>query len=94
MFELKHSYLSTEDGLVSIIKLCGYLLIKPTVVHVFLVNLLSLSEDCKSQKAVVFAYELYWKSFLDSTLYFLYGVHHPCFYDVLRQNDSYRKCEM
>ena len=46
MFELKRSYLSTEDDLVSIIKLCGYLLIKPTIVHVFLVNLLSLSEDC------------------------------------------------
>ena len=90
MFELKRSYLSTEDDLVSIIKLCGYLLIKPTIVHVFLVNLLSLSEDCRSQKAVVLAYELYWKSFMQSTLYFLQGVDHPCFYHVLQQNDSYR----
>lgn len=89
MFELKHSYLSTEDDLVSIIKFCGYLLIKPTIVHVFLVNLLSLSEDCRSQKAVVFAYELYWKRFLHSALYFLQGVDHPCFYHVLQQNDSY-----
>ena len=91
MFELKRSYLSTEDDLVSIIKLCGYLLIKPTIVHVFLVNLLSLSEDCRSQKAVAFAYELYWKSFLHSTVliaYFLQGVDHSCFYHVLQQNDS------
>jgi len=90
MFELKRSYLSTEDDLVSIIKLCGYLLIKPTIVHVFLVNLLSLSEDCRSQKAVVFAYELYWKSFLDSALYFFQDVDHPCSSHVLQQNDSYR----
>ena len=91
MFELKRSHLSTEDDVVSIIKLCGYLLIKPTtIVHVFLVNLLSLSEDCRSQKAVVFAYELHWKSFLDSALHFLQGVDHPCFYHVLQQNDSYR----
>ena len=90
MFELKRSYLSTEHDRVSIIRLCGYLLIKPTIVHVFLVTLLSLSEDCRSQKAVVFAYELYWKSFLDSALYVLQGVDHLCFYHVLQQNDSYR----
>ena len=89
MFELKRSYLSTEDDRVSIIKLCGYLPIKPTIIHVFLVNLLSLNEDCRSQKAVVFAYELSWKSLLDSALYFLQGVDHPCFYHVLQQTDSY-----
>ena len=61
MFELKHSYLSFEDDLVSVINLRGYLLIKPTIVHAFLVNLLSLREVCRSQKGVVFAYEFYRK---------------------------------
>ena len=56
MFELKRNYLSFEDNLVSVIKLCEYLLIKPTIVHAFQVNLLSLREVRRSQKGVVFAY--------------------------------------
>lgn len=89
MFELKRSYLSFEDDLVSVIKLCGYLLIKPTIVHAFLFNLLSLREVRRSPKNVVFVYELYWNGFLDSAWYFSQGVDHPCFYDLLQQNDSY-----
>ena len=89
MFELKRSYLSFEDNLVSVIKLCGYLLIKPTIVHAFLFNLLSLREVRRSPKNVVFVYELYWNGFLDSAWYFSQGVDHPCFYDLLQQNDSY-----
>ena len=89
MFELKRNYLSFEDDLVSVIKLCGYLLIKPTIVHASLFNLLSLREVRRSQKGVVFAYEFHRNSFLDSARYFSQGVDHPCFYDVLRKNDSY-----
>ena len=36
--------MSFTDDLESVIKLCGYLFIKPSVVHAFLVNFLSLSE--------------------------------------------------
>ena len=85
MFELKRNYLSFEDNLVSVIKLCGYLLIKPTIVHAFLFNLLSLREVRRSQKGVVFAYELYRNGFLDSARYFSQGVDHPRFYDVLQK---------
>jgi len=91
IFEWKLNYLSFTDDLVSVIKLCGYLLIKPSVVHAFLVNLLSLSEVRRSKRGTAFAYELYRNGFLDSARYFSQGVEHPCFYYLLQQNDSYRK---
>lgn len=90
ILEWKRINLSFEEDLVSLVRLCGYLLIKSNVVHAFLVSLLPLAEVPSSKSGAVLAYELYWNGFLDTSEYFSQGVDHPCFYSLLTTYPSFR----
>ena len=89
--ERKRFYLGAGDDLVSLIKICGYLLIKTDILHAFLLNLLSLKEVRTSESATAFVYELYRNGYLESAAFYAQAVDHPDFYDLLKRNDSYRK---
>lgn len=90
ILEWKRGYLSFEEDLVALVRLCGYLLIKTNVIHAFLVNLLSLDEVRTSKGVSVLCYELYWNGFLATSEYFSQGVDHPSFYGLLETCPSYR----
>ena len=90
MLEWKLNYLTFQYDLVSLVRLCGYLLIKPNVVNAFLVYLLDIKEVRNSKRGPVFTYELYQNGFLQTAQYFAEGVDCPNFYDVLKENESYR----
>lgn len=91
MLERKRFYLCKGDDLVSLIKICGYLLIKSDILHAFLLNLLSLNEVSTWGGGTAFVYELYRNGYLESTAYYAQGVDHPDFFSVLKGNESYRK---
>ena len=91
MLERKRFFLSAEDDLVSLVRICGYLLIKSAILHAFLLNLLSVDEVRRCRSGPAFTYELYRNGFLESAAYYSQGVNHPEFYNILKQNDSYRK---
>ena len=90
MLEWKRRYLSFEEDLVSLVRLCGYLLIKADVVQAFLVNLLPLDEVQTSKHLPIFAYELYRNGYFATAEYYARGVDHPCFYSLLKEFPSYR----
>lgn len=90
IFEWKRRYLSFADDLVSLVRLCGYLLIKPNIVHAFLANLMPLDAVMKSESLPIFAFELHRNGFFETAAYFSQGVHHPCFYSLLKSFRSYR----
>lgn len=96
ILEWKRSYLSFADDLVLLVRLCGYLLIKSNVIHMFLVNLLSLDEARTLKSVSVLPYELYWNGFLASSEHFSQGVDHTYFYGLLKNYLSYRnvKCKL
>lgn len=79
-----------KDNLVSLVRICGYLLIKPDVLYATLVNLLALDEICKFTSGAAFVYKLYRNGFLESAAYYVQGVDHPDFYNLLKQNESNR----
>ena len=89
ILEWRRSYLSFSDDLVSLVRLCGYFLMKSNGIHAFLVNLLSLDEAQTFKSISVLAYELYWNGFLASSEHFSQGVDHPYY-------PSYRnvKCKL
>ena len=90
IFEWKRRYVSFADDLVSLVRLCGYLLIKPNVVHTFLANLVAIDEVMKSENLPIFAFELYRNGFFETAAYFSQGVDHPRFYSLLKTFRSYR----
>ena len=90
MLEWKRRYLSFADDLVSLVRLCGYLLIKPNVVHAFLANLMPLDEVLKSESLPIFAFELHRNGFFETAAYFSQGVDYPCFHSLLKTFRSYR----
>lgn len=67
------------------------MLIKSDILHVFLLNLLSLDEVRTSESGTAFVYELYRNGFLESAVYYAQAVDHPDFYSLLKRNDSYHK---
>lgn len=44
-----------------------------------------------SSRGPIVVYELYQNGFLQTAEYFASGVDHPCFYDVVKECNSYRK---
>ena len=91
ILEWKRINLSFEEDLVSLVRLCGYLLIKSNILHAFLLSSLPLDEVRASNRSgAVLAYELYWNGFLDSSEYFSKGVDHRCFYGLLKTYPSFR----
>ena len=91
ILEWRRGYLSFADDLVSLVQLCGYLLIKKNVVHAFLLNLLPLDEVVKASKSgAVFVYELYRNGFLATSEFYAEGIDHPSFYSLLETYPNFR----
>lgn len=85
-------YLSfSESDLVSLVRLCGFLLIRTEILHAFLVQLLPVREVKFSQSGPMFVYELYRNGFLKIAQLYSQGVVHPNFYSVLQTCPSYRQ---
>ena len=91
MLERKRFYLCAGDNLVSLLKICGYLLIKSDILPAFLLNMLSLNEVRTWENGTAFAYELYRNGYLESAAYYAKAVDHPSFFNFLKGNKSYRK---
>ena len=91
MLQGKRFYLCAGDDLVSLIKICGYLLLKSSILHAFLLNLLSLNEVSAWESGTAFVYELYRNGYLESAAYYARAVDHPDFFKLLKENESYRK---
>ena len=91
MLERRRFYLCAEDDLVSLIRICGYLLINCDILHALLLNLLSLDEVRRSESGPAFVYELYRNGFMESAGHFAQGIDHPNFYSLLKRNQSYRQ---
>ena len=90
ILEWKRAHLSFADDLISLVRLCGFLLIKSDVMHAFLVNMLPLEEVGASKRGPAFAYELYHSGFLATSKYYAEAVDHPAFYSLLETFPNYR----
>ncbi|KAL9977708.1 hypothetical protein ACROYT_G015143 [Oculina patagonica] len=85
-----------SDDVVTLVCLCGYLSIEPSIVNAFLIYLLPLQESKSSKCLPIFAYQLYWNVFFSTAEFFLQGADHPSFYALLKTYPSYRdiKCKL
>ena len=81
--EHKRFHLCQQDDLVFLITTCGYLLIKSDILHLFVLNLLSLKEVRTSKSGTAFLYELNRNGYLEIPVYYVQGVDHPDFYSPL-----------
>lgn len=90
LLEWKQSHLSFADDLVSLVRLCGFLLIKSDVMHAFLVNMLPLEDVRASKRGTAFVYELYRNGFLATSKFYAQAVDYPSFYCLLKKFPNYR----
>ena len=81
----------SESDLVSLVRLCGFLLIRTDILHAFLVQLLPVREVKFSESGPIFVYELYRNGFMKIAKFYSQGVYHPDFYSVLQTCTSYRQ---
>ena len=88
MLEHRRYYLCAEEDLVSLIRICGYLLINCDILHALLLNLLSLDEVRRSESGPAFVYKLYRNGFLESAVHYAQGIDHPNFYSLLKRNQT------
>ena len=88
MLEHRQFYPCVEDDLLSLIRICGYLLINCDILHALLLNLLSLNKVCRSESGPAFVYEVYRNGFLESAVHYAQGIDHPNFYSLLKRNQT------
>lgn len=90
ILEWKRTSLSSQEDIISLVRLCGYLMIKKDLFHAFLVHCLPLYTVQASLLSPILSYELYRNGFHETAMFYARSVDHPCFSSVLQKCSSYR----
>jgi len=92
LLEWKRNFLSFDDDLVSLTRLCGFLSLRTDVVNAFFSRCIGRFDvHMSGHLGPPFVYELYSQGYLQTAEHLSRGIDHPSFYLLMRQCKSYRQ---